>query len=110
MEHGETFISAIKSTEIKPSGGKSVWRNKLYMCEGAVADGLQALRWEKKWRAITWYHSGYRLCSCKDYDPWGGSYKECILDKRVRGGKLDMTGLGDVKVRLLEWEFRSRPP
>lgn len=40
------------------------------------------------------------LCSCAEFDPWkGAEYDECEFDSRVRSGKLDTSGLGDVKVR-----------
>ncbi|GAX76774.1 hypothetical protein CEUSTIGMA_g4220.t1 [Chlamydomonas eustigma] len=80
VEYNELFISAIKYTKIKATAsGKAIWDNSLYMCEGYQKMGLESLR-------------------CNAFDPWKGQYRECDLDKRVRGGKMDMKGLGDVKV------------
>lgn len=78
VEYGGTYLSALKRTTFARGKGKTFWVNHLYICVGANTD-LAGLR-------------------CRQYYPWTEKYHECEFDKRVRGGKVDVTGLGDVKV------------
>ena len=53
-------------------------------------------------RAVGTMFDAEILDRCHSFDPWeGAEYEECELDKRVRGGRMDTSGLGDVKVCLL---------
>ncbi|GFR46647.1 hypothetical protein Agub_g8258 [Astrephomene gubernaculifera] len=76
--HGDKSLSALKRTTFRKAKGKTFWVNHLYVCLGPH-DDLQGLR-------------------CQAYNPWQEPYPECEFDERVRGGKVDVTGLGDVKV------------
>ena len=78
VEHQNVYISALKFTSFKRAKGKTIWVNKLFMCVGGSSD-IQKMR-------------------CTAFNPWPGEYLECEFDKRVRNGKLDTSGLGDVKV------------
>ncbi len=78
VEYGGTYLSALKRTTFARGRGKTFWVNHLYICVGANTD-LAGMR-------------------CRQYYPWTEKYHECEFDKRVRGGKVDVTGLGDVKV------------
>jgi hypothetical protein len=50
-------------------------------------------------RAVGTMFDAEILDRCHSFDPWeGAEYEECELDKRVRGGRMDTSGLGDVKV------------
>ncbi|KAG1672134.1 hypothetical protein FOA52_001722 [Chlamydomonas sp. UWO 241] len=89
VQAGDTFVSAVKSTRMQRMGKKNWWINSLRMCEGSVSSSSS---------------SGMQALTCKPYDPWAGKYKECEFDDRVRGGKLDTAGLGDVKV----WRWPGR--
>lgn len=63
----------------KPTLSRTVWVNRLYMCTGSAED-LNSL-------------------TCKPFDPWKTTrHRECEFGMRVRKGKLDTSGLGDVKV------------
>lgn len=85
VEHNGKYISALKTTSFKRINGKTYWVNKLFMCTAQLED-IKALR-------------------CTNFEPWQEAYHECELDKRVRNGKLDTTGLGDVKV--FKWPGRG---
>ncbi|KXZ54176.1 hypothetical protein GPECTOR_5g272 [Gonium pectorale] len=78
VEHGDKYLSALKRTTFLKAKGKTFWLNTLYMCVGPK-DNLAGLQ-------------------CQLYNPWREGYLECEFDSRVRDGKTDVTGLGDVKV------------
>eukprot|EP00798_Chlamydomonas_sp_ICE-L_P008750 gene8750-33611_t len=73
------YIASIKATSYLSKKGKVWWINRLYMCRGkqySITDGL----------------------NCADFNPWPTEYEECEFGHGVRGGKVDTSGLGDVKL------------
>lgn len=80
-----SYIAAVKHTDFRRQIGqegeasKLWWVNTLFMCLGQPGE-LHDL-------------------SCKQYMPWKREYHECEFDSRVGGSaKMDLKGLGDVKV------------
>ncbi|KAG2487187.1 hypothetical protein HYH03_014165 [Edaphochlamys debaryana] len=76
--YGGKYLSALKRTTFRKGKGKTFWVNHLHLCVGSLGK-LEDLR-------------------CQPFNPWTEPYLECEFDTRVRGGKTDTTGLGDVKV------------
>ncbi|KAJ9516862.1 hypothetical protein V8C86DRAFT_2474351 [Haematococcus lacustris] len=73
--HGD-HISAAKTTDFKRKRETTWWINSLFLCSGRSSSNL----------------------SCTPFHPWRSRFSECTFDKRVRAGKVDVAGLGDVKL------------